>query len=99
MSRRRTDTARPLAAVLDDLVERMGYRAAIDGARAVEAWPLVCGPTIAGVTERAWMRDGRLHVKVKSAPWRHQLHLQREAWRDRLNHHLGSQVVSEIVFC
>lgn len=77
----------------------MGYRASIDGARAVEAWPLVGGPTIAGVTERAWMRDRRLHVKVNSAPWRHQLHLQREAWRDRINHHLGSEVVTEIVFC
>jgi predicted nucleic acid-binding Zn ribbon protein len=99
MPRHAAAGARPLSDVLDDLVERLGYRAAIDGARAVEAWPLIGGPAIAGATERAWMRDGRLHVKVRSAPWRHQLHLQRDAWRDRLNHHLGSEVVSEIVFC
>ena len=46
-----------------------------------------------------WMRDGRLYVKVKSAPWRHQLHLQREGWRHRLNQHLGREIVAEVVFC
>jgi hypothetical protein len=94
-----TNTARPLRAVLEELIDRLGYRGAMDEARAVDAWPLVAGTTIAGVTVRAWMRERRLFVKVRSAPWRHQLHLQRDAWRDRLNHHLGGTVVREIVFC
>ena len=93
------DAPRPLGAVLDELIDRLGYRAAMDEARAVEAWPAVAGPAVAGVTERAWMRDGRLFVKVRSAPWRHQLHLQREGWRARLNRPLGRAVVAEVVFC
>ena len=93
------DAPRPLGAVLDELIERLGYRAPMDEARAVEAWPLVAGPAVAGVTEKAWMRDGRLFVKVRSAPWRHQLHLQREGWCARINHHLGRDVVAEVVFC
>ena len=95
----RSPDARPLGAVLEELIDRMGFRAELDEARAVDAWPEVAGATISGLTERAWMRDGRLFVKLRSAPWRHQLHLQREAWRDRLNHQLGRPIVAEVVFC
>ena len=88
----------PLGNVLRALIEREGYREKIDAARAVEAWPVLAGPTVAGVTESAWMKDGRLFVKVRSAAWRHQLHLQRDGWRRRLNVHLGREVVDEVVF-
>ena len=87
-----------LGAVLADLVDRYGYRERIDAARAVEAWPAVVGEAIAGVTEQVWMRHGTLHVKVRSAAWRHQLQFQRQAWRERLNEHLGREVVDEVVF-
>jgi predicted nucleic acid-binding Zn ribbon protein len=94
----RSNQPQPLAAVLRDVIERLGYREGIDAARAVEAWPVLAGPTVAAVTESVRMRDGRLFVKVRSAAWRHQLHLQREGWRRRLNEHLGREVVDEIVF-
>lgn len=85
--------------MLEELFDRLGYRQPMDEARAVAAWPVVAGPAVAGVTERVWMREGKLHVKVRSAPWRHQLHLQREGWRHRLNQHLNRNVVAEVVFC
>ena len=88
----------PLGAVLAELVDRYGYRERLDAARAVEAWPEVVGEAIAGVTEQVWMRHGALHVKIRSSAWRHQLQFQREAWRDRMNAHLGGQVVDEVVF-
>ena len=87
-----------LGAVLADLVDRYGYRERIDAARAVEAWAVVVGEAIAGVTEQVWMRHGTLHVKVRSAAWRHQLQFQRQAWRERINEHLGREVVDEVVF-
>ena len=88
----------PIGAVLSDLVERYGYRERLDAARAVEAWAGVVGEDIAKQTEQIWMRDGTLHVKVRAAAWRHQLQFQREAWRDRMNEHLGRVVVAEVVF-
>ena len=87
-----------LGSVLAELVDRYGYRERLDAARAVEAWPEVVGPSIAGVTEQVWMRNGVLHVKVRSAAWRHQLQFQRSAWRERMNEHLGREVVDEVVF-
>ena len=87
-----------LGDVLSDLVDSYGYRDRLDAARAVEAWPLVAGDRVAAQTEQAWMRDGVLTVRVASAAWRHQLHLQRDAWRQRLNDALGREVVREIAF-
>ena len=89
---------RALGPILREWIERMGYRQKIDEARAVEAWAAVAGPVLGGVTERVWMKDGQLFVKVRSAAYRHQLHLQREAWRARLNAHVGREVVDEVVF-
>lgn len=87
-----------LGDVLSALVERYGYRDRFDAARAVEAWPRLAGEAVAGVTEQVWMRHGTLYVKVRSAAWRHQLQFQRDAWRVRLNEHLGRAVVDEVVF-
>ena len=91
-------TPQHLGALLQELIERRGYRDKIDAARAVEAWAHLAGPQINALTDRVWVNGGRLFVKVRSAPWRHQLHLQREAWRARLNEDLGREVVREIVF-
>ncbi len=105
-TRRRLPPARPtsvsqpqsLSSVLAALVERAGFRDRLDAERAVEAWGALVGPAIAGVTEQVWMREGVLHVKVRSSAWRHQLMFQREAWRDRINGHLGREVVREVAF-
>lgn len=90
--------AQRLGTVLDAFLNQAGFRERLDAARAVDAWPVVAGEAVAGVTEQVWMREGTLHVKVRSAAWRHQLHLQREAWRDRLNVYLERAVVREVVF-
>lgn len=88
----------PLGNVLGALFNDRGYRQKIDEARAVDAWPRVAVAGAARATESAWMRDGVLTVKLRSAAWRHTLHLQREDWRRKLNEHLGREVVREIVF-
>ena len=87
-----------LGAVLGELIDRLGYREKMDEARAVDAWPELAGQAIEQVTESVWIRDGQLFVKIRSAAWRHQLHLQREKWRDRINEHLGVEVVDDVVF-
>lgn len=89
----------PLGKVLQSLIDQMGLRRKIDEARAVEAWATLAGPTINGVTDKAWIKGDRLYVKINSAAWRHELHLRRNAWRTRLNQQLGENLVREIVFC
>ncbi len=93
-----SDGPQPLSSVLAAFVERAGFRDRLDAERAVEAWAALAGPAIVGVTEQVWMREGVLHVKIRSSAWRHQLQFQREAWRERINTHLGREVVREVAF-
>ncbi len=87
-----------LSAVLDGMLDRTGARRKVDAARTVEAWAEIAGPRICAVTQRVQLRGAALVVTLSSSAWRHTLHVQREAWRTRLNAHLGSEVVREIRF-
>jgi predicted nucleic acid-binding Zn ribbon protein len=87
-----------LGDVLDTVIDDLGLRSKIDEARVVEAWEAVAGPQVNGVTENAWVDDGRFFVQVRSAAWRQELQMQRGHWKDRLNDELGGSLVEEIIF-
>lgn len=87
-----------LGDVLNDIIDRLGYRERIDEVRAVESWAYVAGPQINGVTEKVWVKDRTLFVQLRSAAWRQQLHMQRNGWCKRVNEDLGRQVIDQIVF-
>jgi len=92
------DKPQSLGDVLQDLIEKMGLQHRIDGARVVEAWAFVAGPQVNAVTDNAWYRKGKLYVRIRSAAWRHELHLRRNEWLRRVNEELGRDIVQEIVF-
>ena len=93
-------TSRPqrLGDVLQAVIGDMGIREKMDEARMVESWAIIAGPRIDAVTDKAWVKRGHLFVRITSAVWRHELHLRRNEWRERLNEHLGADLVKEIVF-
>ena len=87
-----------LGTAIDAFIDSYKLRTKIDAVRVVEAWAVLAGPQINGVTDRATMRGRTLHVTIRSAAWRHALHLQRGEWRERLNDQLGQALVDDIVF-
>jgi len=93
-----TREPQPLGKVLQDYLENSNLQAKMNEARAVETWPLIAG-NINRFTTKVWIRNGRLYVRLKSAMWRHELHLQRMQWCEKLNKELGESFVKEIVFC
>lgn len=90
---------RSIGNLLGLVIDELGIQRRLDETRAAEAWPEVAGSAIGGATTSVWMRSGVLYVKVRSAVWRQELHLNREAWRERINRHLGSDLVREVRFC
>ena len=87
-----------LGRVLTIVIDDLGIQRQLDEARTIEAWAELAGPQINAMTDSAWVSRDRLFVKITSAAWRHELHLQRRAWRQRLNECLGKDLVREIVF-
>ena len=87
-----------LNSVMNAVIDELGLRAKLDATRIVETWAMLAGPQINGVTDKAWYRGGKLYVRISSSAWRHELHLRRRAWCQRLNEDLGEMLVDEVVF-
>lgn len=94
----RSNNPQPLGELLEDVIERLGVQEKVDEARVVDAWDAVAGDQVRKVTESAWMKGGTLYVKIASAAWRQELHMNRRAWRQRINDELGKEVVEKMVF-
>lgn len=84
--------------LMDTAIDDLGVRAGVDQSRAIEAWHDIAGPIIARVTERVWVRRGKMFVELNSGTWRQELHMHRIQWRNRLNEKLGKRIINEIVF-
>ncbi len=89
---------RPLGDVLKEVIDQLDVQAEIDEARVVETWASLAGKEINSVTESVWMDGSTLYVKIPSAAWRQELHMNRRKWRERLNGELDTNPVEEIVF-
>ncbi|MEM1272094.1 MAG: DUF721 domain-containing protein [Bacteroidota bacterium] len=94
-----TNRPQSLADVLNVIIDQMGLRPRMNAAMVVETWAEIAGPQINGVTSKVWYQDGTLYIKLRSAPWRHALHMRRRDWLNRLNKELaGRTAVQEVVF-
>ena len=66
--------------------------------RLVEAWPVVAGPAIARYTAEAVIRNQTLYVHLMSPALRTELGMRRHELVQRLNAHVGAQVIADIRF-
>lgn len=89
---------RPLSKLIGNVIQDWGVEGKLNEVRAIETWATLAGPQINAVTDTAWMKDGILFVRITSAAWRHELHLNRVDWCNRVNEQLGSRFVKEICF-
>jgi len=84
--------------VLGGVIRSLGLEARLDEARAVEAWKEAAGDRVGDATSSVWARGDVLYVQLTSAAWRNELHLEREAWRNRVNERIGRALIREIRF-
>ncbi len=94
----RSTKPRRLGEVIESVVDRLGIRKELGEAAIIEAWAVLAGAEINSVTESAWMKGDTLFVKISSPTRRHDLHMNRTAWKDRLNLEIGRAAVKEIAF-
>lgn len=98
LSRMARKDPQPLSALMHELMRKLDAGSKLGEATIVSAWQDVSGPQIAKVTEKVWVEKKRLFVKIQSAPWRYELHLQRRDWVDRVNEKLGKRMIEEVIF-
>jgi hypothetical protein len=69
-----------------------------DDARIWQEWDDVVGDPICRHARPAWVKEGRLRVKVTDPIWLQELDFLGENIKDRLNKRLGREAVKKIEF-
>lgn len=69
----------------------------LKASEAVNAWPIVMGKNIQALTQQVYVKGNILIVHLKSSVLRSELHMSRSKIRDRINQHLGSDVIKEVI--
>lgn len=95
---RRSHAPQKLGDVLGQLIRSMGIEGPLARGAVITKWESILGEKMMQHVDKSWMRGDKLYVRVSSSAWRHELHLQREQWRLRLNQEVGSDAVREIIF-
>ena len=67
--------------------------------RLIDSWQDVAGEMIAGYTENVYIRNQTLYVKLSSPALRADLSMMRKEMVQRLNAHVGTQVIVDIKYC
>lgn len=63
----------------------------------VNAWPDIIGRPIANRTQKIYIHNKKLYIKVESAVVKHELSLMRKQIIGRVNEHVGRVVVEDLV--
>lgn len=61
-------------------------------------WERLVGKQIASMTEKIWVNNKKIYLKVNSAPLRHELMLSRSKLIEILNRDMDPPVIEEILF-
>ena len=84
--------------VVERFLQGSGMAEQVRRQGALEAWPVLVGDGIAGVTRARSLSEGTLFVEVRSSAWLMELELMKEEILGRLNAELEGGSLRRIVF-
>ena len=90
--------AESLGDLLRKAIEENQAAFRFDEINAMNAWPKVIGSAVASKTLRPYIKEGKMMIKVPSAPLRHELNMMRTAIAGAINTEVGKEVVKELKF-
>lgn len=87
---------------LGDVIRQVLREQHLDGRlnekHIIDAWPVVLGQNISKYTTELSIRNHTLFVTLSSAVLRHDLFLSKQEIKTALNRHVGSEVITDIIF-
>lgn len=93
----RSSVSTPLKEVIEQMLVTYKLRDRMHEMRAIQAWEKVVGEVVARHTERLYIRNRTLFVKVNSSVVRNELLYARKKILVSLNKAAGEVVIDEIV--
>jgi len=90
--------AQPIGKLVMQYLRQESLETPLYERRLLEAWNEVMGPAIASYTRELNIHNQVLFVNLTSSVLRQELMMGRRQLVARLNEHVGSQVITDIVF-
>ena len=87
-----------LKQAIEEAIDSTGIKSALSQEAAVVLWGSVVGETVSSVTKAERVESGVLTVKVETAVWRQELHMQKEEIINKINKKIGTRAIREIRF-
>ena len=88
----------PLKESLQALVNAYKLQGKLNEVTIVESWEKIMGRAIAMKTQEIYFRNGKLFVRLSSAPLKHQLVMAKTKVIELINSEVGMKAIEEVVF-
>lgn len=88
----------PLGLLIRQFLREEGLESPLNEYRAVSSWNKLMGDVVARYTASVNLRNGTLFVSLRNPALRQNLLMQRTDIMQKINDHVGAQVVQNIVF-
>lgn len=93
----RTNTNK-MALLIEQFIKEEGLAEGLRTVRIYKAWDLAVGDFFKAHTVSKYYNNGVLHCTFDSSMVRNQLHMMQEDIIAKINHQMGSEVVTRLVF-
>ena len=95
---KRKGRGQSLGEVIQDYLHESGWQQKLDEIKIISEWDKVLGPTLAKYTDEVFIKNRKLHIRIKSATLRQELSYQKSELIKQLNDSVGKDVITEVIF-
>ena len=88
----------PLKEGLQALVRAYRLQGKLNEVTVVSSWERVMGKAVALKTKEVFVKQGRLFVRLTSAPLKHELLMAKTRVAEMINAEVGEEVIKEVIF-
>ncbi len=96
-SERKSDTS-SLKEAIDAMIDSYKLRGKFDQKKLISSWESMMGKPISKRTEKIYIKDDVLFVKLNSAPLRHELTISKSKVLDIIHKKFDASLVKDVLF-
>lgn len=85
-----------LKEALEVWLEKSRLKQKFNETRLIESWETLMGRTVASYTEKLFIKNHVLYIKVNSAPLKNELHMSKSRIIERFNNEIGEDIILDI---
>ncbi len=94
----RKQNAQSVGEIISQVLKEQNLDLKLDETRLIKAWDSLLGEHVAAYTSKLYIQRGVLYVHLSSSVLRNELSMCRNMLIDRLNKHIGRQIITDIIF-